>query len=84
MDDIIIKRYRGLLKTGFEHAGSFENASIFLDSVGERLVLCGSTGNFMQLYVNVVNNTIDDIKYTCCCDPTANVAGRNSVYPSQR
>jgi NifU-like protein involved in Fe-S cluster formation len=28
----------------------------------------------MQLYINVVNNKIDDIKYTCSCDPTANVA----------
>jgi len=33
-----------------------------------------STGDFMQLYINVINNRIDDIKYMCQCDPTANVA----------
>ena len=47
---------------------------IFLDSVGEKVLICGSTGDFMQLYINVINNRIDDIKYMCQCDPTANVA----------
>ena len=28
----------------------------------------------MQLYINVVNNRIENIKYMCVCDPTANVA----------
>jgi NifU-like protein involved in Fe-S cluster formation len=28
----------------------------------------------MQLYINIVDDTISDIKYTCACDPTANVA----------
>lgn len=74
MDEAVIKYYRQLLKTGFGHAGSFENASIFLDSVGEKVIICGSTGDYMQLYVNVVKDRIDDIKYLCVCDPTANVA----------
>ena len=74
MDEAVIKFYRKLLRTGFEHSGSLENASIFLDSVGEKVLICGSTGDFMQLYINVVNNTIDNIKYMCVCDPTANVA----------
>ena len=74
MDEAVIKYYRRLLKTRFEHAGSLENASIFVDTIGEKVSLCGSGGDFMQLYIRVANNTIDDIKYTCICDPTANVA----------
>jgi NifU-like protein involved in Fe-S cluster formation len=74
MDEAVIKFYRKLLRTQFEHAGSLENASIFLDSVGEKVLICGSTGDFMQLYINVVNDRIDNIKYVCVCDPTANVA----------
>ena len=74
MDEAVIKYYRKLLKTGFKYSGTIENASIFLDTTTEKLLICGSTGDFMQLYVNVVNNKIDNIKYMCVCDPTANVA----------
>jgi NifU-like protein involved in Fe-S cluster formation len=74
MDEAVIKYYRKLLRTRFEYSGTLENPSIFLDSVGEKVLICGSTGDFMQLYVNVTNNRIDDIKYMCQCDPTANVA----------
>lgn len=74
MDEAIIQYYRRLLRTRFEHAGSFENASIFLDTTGDKVVICGKPDDFMQLYINVVNNRINDIKYTCVCDPTANVA----------
>jgi NifU-like protein involved in Fe-S cluster formation len=28
----------------------------------------------MRLYINIVNSIINDIKYMCVCDPTANVA----------
>ena len=74
MDEAVIKYYRKLLKTGFEHSGSIEKASIFLDNTGEKVLICGSTGDYMQLYVNVVNDKIEDITYMCVCDPTANVA----------
>ena len=74
MDEAVIKFYRKLLRSGFEHSGSLENALIFLDSVGEKVLICGSTGDFMQLYINVVNDRIDNIRYMCVCDPTANVA----------
>ena len=74
MDEAVIKYYRKLLRTRFEYSGTLENPSIFLDSVGEKVLICGSTGDFMQLYINVINNRIDDIKYMCQCDPTANVA----------
>jgi NifU-like protein involved in Fe-S cluster formation len=74
MDETVIKYYRRLLRTGFEHSGSLEEATIFLDSVTEQLVHCGNIGNYMQLYIHVGNNIIDDIKYICSCDPAANVA----------
>jgi nitrogen fixation NifU-like protein len=74
MDEAVIKYYRRLLRSGFEHSGSFEDATISLDSVSEKMVHCGNIGNYMQMYIRVVNNMIDDIKYTCSCDPAANVA----------
>jgi NifU-like protein involved in Fe-S cluster formation len=73
MDEQVIKYYRRLLRTGFEHAGSLENPSIFLDSVGERIRVCGGVGNYMHIYINIREGVIDDMKYMCLCDPTANV-----------
>jgi NifU-like protein involved in Fe-S cluster formation len=74
MDELVIKYYRHLLRNGFEYAGSMENPSIYLDSVGEKIRICGgSTTNFMKIYINIVNDKVDDIKYLCTCDPTANV-----------
>jgi NifU-like protein involved in Fe-S cluster formation len=74
VEEAIIKYYRRLLKVDFEHAGSIENASIFVEAIGEKMIHCGNTGNYMQLYLNVVDDRIDDIKYLCSCEPTANVA----------
>jgi NifU-like protein involved in Fe-S cluster formation len=74
MDEAVIRYYRRLLRTRFEHAGSFENPSFFVDSVAEQFVNCGTMGNYMQLYVRVVNNTIEDIRYLCSCPPASNVA----------
>ena len=74
MDEAVVKYYRKLLRTRFEYAGSFENPSIYLDSIVSKMRICNHTADFMRLYVNVVNDTIDDIKYMCVCDPTANVA----------
>ena len=75
MDEVIVKFYRRLLKDGFENAGSLENPSIFLDSIGENVALCGAiASSYMHLFVNVVNGRIDDVRYLCICDPTANVA----------
>ena len=74
MDEAVIKYYRNLLRTRFEHAGTIENPSVFIDTVGTKVLLCGNTGDFMQLYATVADNKITDIKYNCCCDPTANVA----------
>lgn len=74
MDEIVIKYYRKLLREGFKNAGSLENPSIFLDSIGEKIRICGmSTRNFMNIYINMEDDVIEDIKYLCTCDPTANV-----------
>jgi NifU-like protein involved in Fe-S cluster formation len=74
MDEAVIKYYRKLLRSRFEYSGSFENPSIYLDSIFSKVRICNHTADFMRLYVNVINDTIDDIKYMCVCDPTANVA----------
>lgn len=75
MDEFVTKYYRRLLRTGFEYAGEMENHDIFLDSVGERIRICGhNTNNFMHIFIKLSEWKIDDIKYLCTCDPTANVA----------
>ena len=73
MDQVVIKYYRKLLKTGFQNAGSFDSPSIFLESIGDGRV-CGHAGDYMHIFINVIDGRIDDIKYLCTCDPTANVA----------
>ena len=73
MDEAVIKYYRKLLKTGFENAGSFENPSVFLESVGDGRV-CGHAGDSVHIFINVVSDRIDRMKYLCTCDPAANVA----------
>jgi NifU-like protein involved in Fe-S cluster formation len=74
MDPAVIKYYRNLLKNGFLNAGSFENPTIFLDSVGENLPVCGKLGqDFVHVFINMQDDRISDIRYLCNCDPTANV-----------
>jgi NifU-like protein involved in Fe-S cluster formation len=74
MDKAVIQIYRRLLRTGFEHSGSLENPSIFLDSIGEKIRICDqSSRDYLNIYINVDGGVIDDIKYLCTCDPTANV-----------
>ena len=75
MDQAVIKYYRMLLRTGFENAGSIENPSIFLDPVAEgNRRICGRPTDYMKIFINIRNGTIDNVKYLCICDPTANVA----------
>ena len=73
MDETVIKHYRKLLKTGFENAGSFDNPSIFLESIGDGRV-CGHAGDYMRIFINVTDGRIDDMRYLCTCDPPTNVA----------
>lgn len=74
MEDAVLAYYRGLFRKGFTNAGSIENASMYLETYGENSPVCGSTDDFMDLYVRVVNNAIEDIRYQCICCPTTNVA----------
>jgi NifU-like protein involved in Fe-S cluster formation len=74
MDELVVKFYRRLCKTGFEHAGSLENPSIFLDTVGERIRICSNVSHaFVHISIIIREGIIQDIKYLCTCDPTANV-----------
>jgi NifU-like protein involved in Fe-S cluster formation len=74
MEEAITKYYRQLLRKDFENAGSIENASISIETVGEQMIHCGNTGSYMRLYLMVNEKWICDIKYQCSCEPTANVA----------
>ena len=74
MDELVVKYYRRLCKNGFEYTGSMENPSIFLDTIGEKIRICSHVSHaYIHIYINIRDNTIDDIKYLCTCDPTANV-----------
>jgi NifU-like protein involved in Fe-S cluster formation len=74
MDEAVIHYYRRLLKEDFPHAGAIEEPSIFVEVIGEKMINCGNTGNYMQLYLQVDGPRISDIKYLCSCEPSANVA----------
>jgi NifU-like protein involved in Fe-S cluster formation len=74
MDQAVIKYYRLLLKQDFPNAGALEHSVISVEAVGEHMINCGNTGNFMQLYLRVIDRRIIDIKYLCSCEPVANVA----------
>jgi len=74
MDQAVIQYYRQLLKQEFPNAGELDHPSVFVEAVGEELIHCGNTGNYMQLYLQVVDERIVEIKYRCACEPVANVA----------
>ena len=74
MDEVVIKYYRNLLKADFPNSGELDHPSIFTEAVGEKLINCGNTGNYMQLFLQVSGSRIMEIKYLCSCEPTANVA----------
>jgi len=74
MDEAVIKHYRRLLREGFQYCGSLETPSIYLDSVGEKIQLCGHTSyNYVHVYLNIAEGKISEVKYLCNCDPTTNV-----------
>lgn len=74
MDEAVIKYYRRLLREDFPNSGALDNPTIFVEAVGEKLINCGNTGNYIQLYLLVTDRRITDIKYLCACEPVANVA----------
>jgi NifU-like protein involved in Fe-S cluster formation len=74
MDELVVKYYRRLCKVGFENTGELENPSIFLDTVGEKIRICSHVSHaYIHIYINVKNDVIEEAKYLCTCDPTANV-----------
>ena len=74
MDEPVRLMYRKLLQTGFEYAGSIEDPSIFLDSLEEGIRICDAAStSYMNIYITINGNTVEDIRYLCSCDPTANV-----------
>ena len=74
MDEIVAKRYRQLLQNGFEHAGSLDNPTMFIDTKAEGVSICGQAGrDYMNIYIKTSGGVIKEIKYLCSCDPTANV-----------
>jgi len=73
MNQAVLAYYRQLLKDNFPHSGELENPSIFAEAVGKEMIHC-SDGNFMELYLQVSERRITDIKYLCICEPAANVA----------
>lgn len=74
MDKAVINFYRTLLSEDFPNAGELKGASVFVEAIGQHMIDCGNTGNYMQLYFNVRGGRITDIKYLCSCEPVANVA----------
>jgi NifU-like protein involved in Fe-S cluster formation len=75
MDELVVKAYRKLCREGFEHTGEIHNPSIYLDTVGEKIRVCAHVSHaYIHVYISVKNNTIDDVKYLCTCDPATNVA----------
>jgi NifU-like protein involved in Fe-S cluster formation len=75
MDEPVIRYYRKLLRSDFENIGELQHPSIFLDSIGEKVRICGQFGNYyLHLYIAVAEGHIRQVKYKCACDPTANVA----------
>lgn len=74
MDEAVIKFYRQLLKEDFPNSGALEHPSIFVEAIGQKMIDCGNTGNYMQLYLQVADSCITDIHYLCSCEPVANVA----------
>jgi len=74
MDPGVVVLYRKLIKENFPNSGELENASIFVEAIGQHMIHCGETGNYMQLYLQLDGRRIKDIKYLCSCEPVANVA----------
>jgi NifU-like protein involved in Fe-S cluster formation len=74
MDEIIAERYRRLMRTGFEHAGLIDDPSMFIDSKAEGISVCDqATRDYVNIYIIISGDKIDDLKYLCSCDPTTNV-----------
>lgn len=74
MDKAVIAYYRQLMRGNFENCGTIDDPSIFVESIGDKISLCGVEYGFMEIYATVTGAVITEIKYKCSCDPVANVA----------
>jgi NifU-like protein involved in Fe-S cluster formation len=74
MDESVKIYYQDLIKIRFRHCGALVQPSIFIDSGVEDIYYCGSGNDFMQIFINIRNDHVADIKYSCFCTPEANVA----------
>jgi NifU-like protein involved in Fe-S cluster formation len=62
------------METGFEHARSMDDPSMFIDTKAEGVSICGQgSSDYMNIYIKVRGGVIEEISYLCSCDPTANV-----------
>jgi NifU-like protein involved in Fe-S cluster formation len=74
MDEMVVKAYRKLCREGFKYTGEISEPSIYLDTVGEKFRICSHISHaYMHVYISLKDDIIDDVKYLCTCDPTANV-----------
>lgn len=74
MDEAVSAYYRKLMQEGFKNAGEIENPTMFIDSKAEGVSICGQgKTDFMNIYIQVKDRVITDVRYLCSCDPTANV-----------
>ena len=73
MDQAVILYYRHLLREEFPNSGEIEHPSVLMEAIGQKMIDCGNTGNYMQLYFQVEDDRVSDIKYLCSCEPVANV-----------
>ena len=75
MDQAVIAYYRGLLKNGFKYAGEIPEPTVFLDPSIEGVNrICSGPVDYMNIYIQISNGVIKEIRYLCVCEPTANVA----------
>lgn len=74
MDEKVAERYRQLVQTGFEYAGSIHQPTLVIDTRTEGISICAQAGkDYMNIFFKVDNGAFADVKYLCSCDPTANV-----------
>lgn len=73
MDEAVILFYRRLLREDFPNSGEIENPTVFIEAIGQKMIDCGNTGNFMQLFFQIENERMVGLKYLCSCEPVANV-----------
>jgi NifU-like protein involved in Fe-S cluster formation len=74
MDEKVVQFYRKITREGYQHFGSIEKPSVFLDSAGEKIALCSkAVDSYVHVYLNIRDGIIEDVKYKCTCRPTANV-----------